>query len=242
MAARWLNTAIGSVSDLGTYSTHCTLIPLHLEHTQHLYYTWQCYNHASRLLYTSHLLIRYRHLERGPTLPSAAESYSRGVTLSGLSKAYGLAGLRLGWLASQDEVCVGADRQGSGEQLCNNCTMTAQRLCSDSAATVQRLEKAALQSHYSHTTVTLRPLPSQTALIKQTVYNHSLVIRHSPVTLQSLCSHSIVLHVTKRRESKDQDQHAVSEIPSPEMQSRVANSLQYSVSLQSVYSQSTVSL
>lgn len=48
----------------------------------------------------------YRHLEPAngerPTLPSAAESYSRGVTLSGLSKAYGLAGLRLGWLASSN--------------------------------------------------------------------------------------------------------------------------------------------
>lgn len=46
----------------------------------------------------------YRHLERDgvPTLPSAAESYSKGVSLSGLSKAYGLPGLRVGWLAAQD--------------------------------------------------------------------------------------------------------------------------------------------
>jgi aspartate/methionine/tyrosine aminotransferase len=52
----------------------------------------------------------YRHLERHEhgcaTLPSAAESYSRGVTLSGLSKAYGLPGLRVGWLASRDEELV----------------------------------------------------------------------------------------------------------------------------------------
>lgn len=47
----------------------------------------------------------YRHLERQggqPTLPAAAEIYDRGISLSGLSKAYGLAGLRIGWLASQD--------------------------------------------------------------------------------------------------------------------------------------------
>lgn len=40
------------------------------------------------------------------TLPSAVESYARGVTLSGLSKAYGLAGLRIGWLASRDEAFI----------------------------------------------------------------------------------------------------------------------------------------
>lgn len=40
------------------------------------------------------------------TLPSAVESYARGVTLSGLSKAYGLAGLRIGWLASRDETFI----------------------------------------------------------------------------------------------------------------------------------------
>jgi aspartate/methionine/tyrosine aminotransferase len=57
----------------------------------------------------------YRHLEQAngerATLPSAAESYSRAVTLSGLSKAYGLAGLRLGWLASQDAAVI--------ERCCN---------------------------------------------------------------------------------------------------------------------------
>lgn len=46
----------------------------------------------------------YRHLESShhAPLPSAAECYSRGVSLSGLSKAYGLPGLRVGWLASPD--------------------------------------------------------------------------------------------------------------------------------------------
>jgi aspartate/methionine/tyrosine aminotransferase len=46
----------------------------------------------------------YRHLEcdSGSTLPAACEIYDRAVSLSGLSKAYGLPGLRIGWLASRD--------------------------------------------------------------------------------------------------------------------------------------------
>lgn len=46
----------------------------------------------------------YRRLERDPdaTLPPAASVYERGVSLAGLSKAYGLPGLRIGWLAARD--------------------------------------------------------------------------------------------------------------------------------------------
>ena len=46
----------------------------------------------------------YRSLEHrgGTTLPSACDLYERAFSLSGLSKAYGLPGLRIGWLASQD--------------------------------------------------------------------------------------------------------------------------------------------
>jgi len=46
----------------------------------------------------------YRWLEHDPAqrLPALAEVYERGVTLSGLSKAFGLPGLRMGWLATQD--------------------------------------------------------------------------------------------------------------------------------------------
>ena len=46
----------------------------------------------------------YRGLEFGaiPRLPSACEVYERSVVLSGLSKTYGLPGLRSGWLVVRD--------------------------------------------------------------------------------------------------------------------------------------------
>jgi aspartate/methionine/tyrosine aminotransferase len=46
----------------------------------------------------------YRQLEHDPArrLPAVCDLYERGISLSGLSKAYGLPGLRTGWLACQD--------------------------------------------------------------------------------------------------------------------------------------------
>nr|WP_298687084.1 aminotransferase class I/II-fold pyridoxal phosphate-dependent enzyme [uncultured Dongia sp.] len=46
----------------------------------------------------------YRGLERKPELrlPSAIEAYEKGLTLGVMSKAYGLPGLRVGWIASRD--------------------------------------------------------------------------------------------------------------------------------------------
>jgi aspartate/methionine/tyrosine aminotransferase len=46
----------------------------------------------------------YRLLERRPeiTLPQVADRYERGLSLGVMSKAYGLPGLRLGWVASKD--------------------------------------------------------------------------------------------------------------------------------------------
>jgi aspartate/methionine/tyrosine aminotransferase len=46
----------------------------------------------------------YRGLERRPEdrLPAIAEAYERGLSIGVLSKAYGLPGLRLGWLACRD--------------------------------------------------------------------------------------------------------------------------------------------
>lgn len=51
----------------------------------------------------------YRPL--GPTgavhLPQAADAYERGISLAVMSKAYGLAGLRIGWLACRDRNFLG---------------------------------------------------------------------------------------------------------------------------------------
>jgi aspartate/methionine/tyrosine aminotransferase len=47
----------------------------------------------------------YRFLEQDPAdrLPSAVELYDKAVVLFGMSKTFGLAGLRLGWLVTHDE-------------------------------------------------------------------------------------------------------------------------------------------
>jgi aspartate/methionine/tyrosine aminotransferase len=46
----------------------------------------------------------YRELEHDPAtrLPAACEAYEHAVSLGSMSKAYGLPGLRLGWLATRD--------------------------------------------------------------------------------------------------------------------------------------------
>jgi aspartate/methionine/tyrosine aminotransferase len=50
----------------------------------------------------------YRLLERDPAvrLPQAADVYERALSLNVMSKAYGLAGLRLGWIACQDRAVL----------------------------------------------------------------------------------------------------------------------------------------
>jgi aspartate/methionine/tyrosine aminotransferase len=46
----------------------------------------------------------YRGTEReAPRLPAICDVYERGVSLGGLAKAYGLAGLRIGWIATQSK-------------------------------------------------------------------------------------------------------------------------------------------
>ena len=51
----------------------------------------------------------YRLTERDPAcrLPPAADAYERGVAIGVLSKAYGLPGLRVGWVACRDAELIG---------------------------------------------------------------------------------------------------------------------------------------
>ena len=50
----------------------------------------------------------YRLIERDPAdrLPQAADCYERGVSLNVMSKAYGLPGLRIGWIACRDRAAL----------------------------------------------------------------------------------------------------------------------------------------
>ena len=46
----------------------------------------------------------YRHLTQADEYsPSAADLYEKGISVSGMSKVFSLAGLRLGWIAAKDE-------------------------------------------------------------------------------------------------------------------------------------------
>jgi aspartate/methionine/tyrosine aminotransferase len=47
-------------------------------------------------------MYRYLEIEPGTTLPAACELYERAFSLFGLSKTFGMPGLRMGWLASRD--------------------------------------------------------------------------------------------------------------------------------------------
>jgi aspartate/methionine/tyrosine aminotransferase len=50
----------------------------------------------------------YRLLEPAPELrlPAAADLYERAISLAGMSKAFGLAGLRIGWVAARDDAVL----------------------------------------------------------------------------------------------------------------------------------------
>jgi aspartate/methionine/tyrosine aminotransferase len=63
---------------------------------------------AGALLFSDEV---YRYLERDPRrrLPAACEAYENGISLGVLSKSAGLAGLRIGWLASRRADILDAD-------------------------------------------------------------------------------------------------------------------------------------
>lgn len=65
----------------------------------------------------------YRLIERDPALrlPQIADIYERGVSLNVMSKAYGLPGLRIGWLATHDrDLLVRIERYKHYLSICNS--------------------------------------------------------------------------------------------------------------------------
>ena len=48
-------------------------------------------------------MYRFLEIDAGTTLPAACALYERAVSLFGLSKSFGLPGLRIGWLATKDQ-------------------------------------------------------------------------------------------------------------------------------------------
>jgi aspartate/methionine/tyrosine aminotransferase len=45
---------------------------------------------------------RWLEIDEGLRLPAGAETFERGISLGVMSKAFGLAGLRIGWIATRD--------------------------------------------------------------------------------------------------------------------------------------------
>jgi aspartate/methionine/tyrosine aminotransferase len=65
----------------------------------------------------------YRGIEHEPAmrLPQVADLYDRGLSLGVMSKAYGLAGLRVGWIASRDrELLARMERVKHYLSICNS--------------------------------------------------------------------------------------------------------------------------
>lgn len=65
----------------------------------------------------------YRGLERSDTdrIPQAAEVYERGISLGVMSKAYGLPGLRIGWIACRDrDLLARMERYKHYLSICNS--------------------------------------------------------------------------------------------------------------------------
>ncbi len=80
----------------------------------------------------------YRELELDPSsrLPAIVDVYERGVSIGVMSKAYGLAGLRIGWLASKDDT------------LLRHCAMLKEYTTICNAAPSEFLAEVALRNRY----------------------------------------------------------------------------------------------
>ncbi len=88
-----------------------------LEHERFMSLVALCRRHGIWLLSDE----VYRLTERDPLrrLPYAADAYERGISLGALSKAYGLPGLRLGWVACRDRGLM--DRVATIRQYLSTC-------------------------------------------------------------------------------------------------------------------------
>jgi aspartate/methionine/tyrosine aminotransferase len=51
-------------------------------------------------------MYRFLEVDPGSTLPAACELYDKAISLFGLSKTFGLPGLRIGWVASRDRKAI----------------------------------------------------------------------------------------------------------------------------------------
>jgi aspartate/methionine/tyrosine aminotransferase len=70
----------------------------------------------------------YRLLERDPDvrLPQAVDVYEKGISLNVMSKAYGLAGLRIGWIACKDRaLLIRMERFKHFLSICNSAPSEA---------------------------------------------------------------------------------------------------------------------
>lgn len=86
----------------------------------------------------------YRLLEPTPEtrLPAAVDVYERAVSLSGMSKAFGLAGLRIGWLAIHDRGLL--DQTGALKDYTTICSSAPSELL---ALMALRSRESILRSH-----------------------------------------------------------------------------------------------
>ncbi|MBI5244995.1 MAG: aminotransferase class I/II-fold pyridoxal phosphate-dependent enzyme [Elusimicrobia bacterium] len=66
-------------------------------------------------------MYRFLELDAADRLPSAAECYEKAISLSGMSKAFGMAGVRIGWLATRDkELMQGLREFKDYTTICNS--------------------------------------------------------------------------------------------------------------------------
>ncbi|MBN8952923.1 MULTISPECIES: aminotransferase class I/II-fold pyridoxal phosphate-dependent enzyme [unclassified Rhizobium] len=106
----------------------------------------------------------YRGLtvENKPLLPAAADIYERGLSLGVMSKAYGLPGLRIGWLACRDHALLSKMERmkhylsicnaGPSESLAKIALLNADRILgrNNSLITANLVKLKALFSEFDH--------------------------------------------------------------------------------------------